>query len=69
MVERKIGEQFEADGKLVECVESICWDCVTKEGKRCIFENGFLCKHEENTFCSVNTRKDGKDVCFIEVKE
>lgn len=79
MIERKIGERFEVDGKIVECVESdgMCYRENTgiQSSIGCAFEicrNGeWVCDKdiEKCGACHFSIREDGKDVCFIEVKE
>ena len=65
MIERKIGERFKVDGKLVECVESNKY-CYSKEnGKPCIYVNHFC----GNISCTALARTDNKFVCYVEVKE
>ena len=76
-VERKIGEIFEVDGKVVECVETNN-ACHTNDGKKCVFlSDGILGQvicfeksiKEKTGTCSFVIRTDKQDVCFVEVQK
>lgn len=59
--ESAIGQIIEVDGERLICVESFS-DCT----KDCFFYDNGDCK--TSTPCSKTTRKDGRDVMFIKIK-
>lgn len=69
MVERKIGERFPVNGRMIECVvESPMSFCRGKESNGCCFRDGYCLKHfKEIGHCASKKRKDGRSVCFIDV--
>lgn len=63
----KIGETFEHEGKILECVEDPNCNCETVEGLTCKIK---LASRECWLMpCSQKGRPDHKNVCFIEKTE
>lgn len=66
MIERKIGEVFEVDGKLLKCVITDQINaCSSLKGNPCHF-SGKTCEDTSHLNCLMFCRKDMTDVCFVE---
>lgn len=77
MQERKIGETFELNGKLLRCAKKAKrfkdLKCKSKKRKMCVFQSlelGLHCLRTEQDKdstgpCSAAYRTDGKSVCFV----
>lgn len=66
LVERKIGETFEYNGKKLKVVETeknLCFDCYFYDGVNC--QKTFL----KCGKCGKEARSDNKPIIFVEVKE
>ena len=64
-MERKIGDVFTFDGKLLEVVEGDCEDCYLLT-KSCCFKSSVIDIIGE---CYASNRKDNEDVCFQLVED